>query len=93
MLVIVRRTRFAQVFEQPGLFFSGLNVLLGTNAGQLAQILESRVWTRASAKEYGSFRERIVWHDTLEVGMNRPVHRTVKSLIGFDPAVENPSPA
>ena len=91
MLVVVGRTR--QIFEQPGLLLAGLNVLLGANACKLAQMLEPRVWTRAAAEEYRSVRLRIIWHDTLEVGMHRPVHRTIEGLIRFDPPIEDPSPA
>jgi hypothetical protein len=37
MLIVVRRTRFTQILEFPGLLRTGLNVHPGLDAGQFAQ--------------------------------------------------------
>jgi hypothetical protein len=43
MFVVVGRTRFAEVLEQPGIFFAGLDVCLGLDAGDFAELAETEV--------------------------------------------------
>ena len=62
VFIVICCTRFPEILQKPDLFFAGLDVCLGFDAGQIAELVKTIVWPRSSAIEHGIFGAGIVRH-------------------------------
>ena len=82
-----------EILEQPRFLFAGLDIRLGLDVGQIAELPETNVGTRSTTDKDWIVGAEVLRHDALNVAMNGAIHRSVESLPGLHPAIEDPSPA
>ena len=92
VLVVMRSTCLAEIFEQPGSRRARFRVQLGLDPSEFAELLKALVGTGPASQEHGTIGARILWHDASDVGVDDTIYRPVEGLAGFHPAIEKPSP-
>src|SRR5262249_12432180 len=69
VLIVIRRTRLAKIFQLPRLVFASLNVDPWLDAGKATEFLKSSIGACSSAEEHGMVGTRALRHDALDVGV------------------------
>ena len=73
VLVVIRSTCLAEIFEQPGSRLTRFRVQLGLDSSEFAELLKTLVGTGPASQEHGIVGTRFLWHDASDVGMNGEV--------------------
>src|SRR5438046_1542895 len=88
VLIVIGRTRLAEVLLLPAFRYSRLHVRPRLDASEFAKRLEASIGARSTAKEYAGFGTRIFGHDGSDVRVDNAIHRPVERLTRFHPAIK-----